>query len=98
MRKRRGKQRLKFERVPLHEPRTLNEVWSMDFVSDSVATGRRIKCLTVTDDFSHECLNEHWFQTLAQARREIALWQANYNEVRPHSSLARMPPFPNIYF
>jgi putative transposase len=33
---------------------TINEVWSMDFVSDSVANGRRIKCLTVADDFSHE--------------------------------------------
>jgi len=29
----------------------------MDFVSDSLANGRRIKCLTVADDFSHECVN-----------------------------------------
>ena len=28
----------------------------MDFVSDSLSTGRRIKCLTVADDFSHECV------------------------------------------
>ena len=28
----------------------------MDFVSDSLANGRRIKCLTVADDFSHECV------------------------------------------
>ncbi|WP_176665685.1 DDE-type integrase/transposase/recombinase [Variovorax sp. SG517] len=27
----------------------------MDFVSDSLSTGRRIKCLTVVDAFSHEC-------------------------------------------
>lgn len=26
----------------------------MDFVSDALANGRRIKCLTVADDFSHE--------------------------------------------
>lgn len=57
VRKRRGKQRLKLERVPLHECRAINEVWSMDFVSDSLASGRRIKCLTVTDDFSHECVD-----------------------------------------
>lgn len=56
VRKRRSKQRLKLERVPLHECQGLNEVWSMDFVSDSLASGRRIKCLTVTDDFSHECV------------------------------------------
>jgi putative transposase len=29
----------------------------MDFVSDSLTSGRRIKCLTVTDDFSHECVD-----------------------------------------
>ena len=29
----------------------------MDFVSDSLASGRRIKCLTVTHDFSHECVD-----------------------------------------
>ncbi|MDA8519958.1 IS3 family transposase [Acidovorax sp. NCPPB 4044] len=172
VRKRRGKQRLKLERVPLHECQSVNEVWSMDFVSDSLASGRRIKCLTVTDDFSHECvdiavdhgiggqyvvrvldqvarfrdypqavrtdqgpeftsrafmawtqakgvrhilnqpgkptqnayiesfngkfrdecLNEHWFQSLKQARAEIARWRIDYNEVRPHSSCGRMPP------
>ena len=28
----------------------------MDFVSGSLANGHRIKCLTVTDDFGHECM------------------------------------------
>ena len=28
----------------------------MDFVSDSLANGHRSSCLTVADDFSHECL------------------------------------------
>jgi putative transposase len=28
----------------------------MDFVSDSLSNGRRIKCLTVANDFSHECV------------------------------------------
>jgi len=45
------------ERVPLQLARTVNEVWSMDFVSDSLSPGRRIKCLTAADDFSHECVN-----------------------------------------
>jgi putative transposase len=57
VRKRRGKKRLKLERVPLHRCVAINEVWSMDFVSDSLANGRRIKCLTITDDFSHECVD-----------------------------------------
>ena len=160
------------ERVSLQIAQSVNEVWSMDFVSDSLVTGRRLKCLTVADDFSHECvgiaidygisgqyvtrlldqaatfrgypravrtdngpeftsrafigwaqahgirhiliapgkpmqngyiesfngkfrdecLNEHWFQTLSQARSTIAAWRQDYNEVRPHSSCRRMPP------
>ena len=144
----------------------------MDFVSDSLVNGRRLKCLTVTDDFSHECvditvdygigggyvtrsldraatfrgyprrlrtdngpeftsrafmgwclehgiehllidpgrpmqnayiesfngkfrdecLNDHWFTTLPQARAAIAAWRIDYNEVRPHGSCGRMPP------
>lgn len=172
VRKRKRVRRAASERVPLTVASRVNEVWSMDFVSDSLANGRRIKCLTVADDFTHECvdiavdygisgqyvtrlldqaaifrgypaavrtdngpeftcrafiawaqahgvrhiliqpgrpmqngyiesfngkfrdecLNEHWFQTLPQARSEIASWRQDYNEVRPHSSLGRIPP------
>ena len=42
--------------------------------------------------FRDECLNEQWFQTLPQARMCIAEWRRDYNEVRPHSSLGRIPP------
>ena len=45
------------ERVPLQIAQNVNEVWSMDFVSDSLTNARRIKCLTVADDFSHECVD-----------------------------------------
>lgn len=45
------------ERVPLQLAQKLNDVWSMDFVSDSLSNCRRIKCLTVADDFSHECVD-----------------------------------------
>ena len=42
--------------------------------------------------FRDECLNEHWFQTLPQARAVVAAWRKDFNEVRPHSSLGRIPP------
>ena len=42
--------------------------------------------------FRDECLNEHWFDSLPQARHAIAVWRQDYNEVRPHSSCSRMPP------
>jgi putative transposase len=57
VRRRNKAQRPVNERVPLQLAATVNEVWSMDFVSDSLSTGRRIKCLTVADDFSHECVS-----------------------------------------
>ena len=172
VRRRKKVRRPASERVPLQIAQDVNQVWSMDFVSDSLANARRIKCLTVADDFSHECvdiavdwgisgayvtrildraalfrgyplairtdngpeftsrafmgwanthgirhiliepgrpmqngyiesfngkfrdecLNEQWFETLQQARSTISIWRQDYNEVRPHSSVGRMPP------
>lgn len=37
-------------------PADPNLAWSMDFVMDALASGRRIKCLTCVDDFMKECL------------------------------------------
>ena len=34
----------------------INENWSMDFVSDALFDGRRIRALTVVDDYSRESL------------------------------------------
>lgn len=34
----------------------LNDCWSMDFVSDTLADGRRYRALTIVDNFSRECL------------------------------------------
>jgi putative transposase len=39
-----------------------------------------------------ECLNEHWFRTLNEARQTIEAWRRDYNEVRPHSSLSNRTP------
>ena len=33
-----------------------NEIWSMDFVTDQLADGRRFRALTVIDLFTRECL------------------------------------------
>lgn len=41
-------------RVVIPPPSGPNERWSMDFVADSIADGRRFRCLTVVDDFSRE--------------------------------------------
>jgi len=160
------------DRQPLVRPGVANEVWSVDFVFDRVASGRALKCLVVVDDATHEsvaivpehsiggdylarlfdgicaergkpavirsdngkeftgramlswahrngvslkliepgkpnqnayvesfngrfrdeCLNEHWFISLAHARTEIERWRREYNEERPKKSLGGQPP------
>ena len=37
-------------------PTGMNSVWSYDFVYDACANGQKIKCLTVVDEFTRECL------------------------------------------
>jgi putative transposase len=156
-----------FERNPLPKPTAANLSWSMDFVADGLIGGRRLRCLTIVDDctreclaievdtsitglrvqgvlerladtrglpksitvdngpefdgqvldkwayrsgvhlsfirpgkpnenayiesfngkFRDECLNEHWFISLAHARSVIEAWRIEYNTERPHSSL-----------
>ena len=39
-----------------------------------------------------ECLNEHWFLSLEDAREKIESWRRDYNENRPHSSLGNVTP------
>ena len=160
-------------RVSLSVPQGPNERWSMDFIHDQLATGRRFRCLTLVDDFTRQCLaihvdtsiggtslvavlqrlalsgrlpkaitvdngpeftgkalhlwaqrsgvalhhiqpgkpmqnafiesfngtfrddclNQHWFSSLAEARLLIEHWRSHdYNHLRPHSSLGRIPP------
>ena len=42
--------------------------------------------------FRDEHLNESWFETLQQARNAASIWKQDYNQVRPHSSVGRIPP------
>lgn len=160
------------ERKPLPKPTAANRSWSMDFVADGLADGRRLRCLNIVDDctreclaievdtsitgtrvkavlerladtrglprsitvdhgpefegqvidtwayqanvqlsfirpgkpnenayiesfngkFRDECLNEHWFITMEQARCIIEEWRIEYNTERPHSSLGNLTP------
>lgn len=172
VRRRRRKKIPVSERQPLIRPGAANEVWSMDFVFDRVASGRTIKSLVIVDDATHECvaivaehsiggshltrildevcakrgkpavirtdngpefigkamlnwsfrmgvqlkliepgkpnqnayvesfngrlrdecLNEHWFTSLAHAKAVIEDWRREYNEQRPKKSLGGLTP------
>jgi len=56
VRRRKRKRIGPFERRPLPKPERANLSWSMDFVSDGLADGRRLRCLTIVDDCTRECL------------------------------------------
>ena len=160
------------ERVMPPMPERRNQRWSMDFLLDGLADGRRLRVLTLVDDYSRECLaievdtslpgarvvqvleqvgrvrgvpetivvdngpefagkaldawayqrgvglhfiepgkpvqnayiesfngkfrdeclNEHWFGSLAEAQAIVEAWRQDYNTVRPHSSLGNRTP------
>ena len=44
-------------RAPLYVPERPNRVWSADFMSDALASGRRFRTFNVTDDFNREGLH-----------------------------------------
>lgn len=171
--KKRSKKKLRGHlRLVLPEPQRPNDIWSMDFVSETLFDQRRFRCFTVVDDFTREnimiysdrsirsekivsifeglkhtrglpkmivcdngpefisqnldiwayknkvdlkfiqpgkpvqnayiesfngkfrdeCLNQHWFLNLEDARVEIEKWRKDYNENRPHSSLRMKTP------
>jgi len=40
-----------------------------------------------------QCLNQHWFLSLDEARAVTEAWRDDYNRVRPHGALG-MPSYP----
>jgi putative transposase len=172
VRRRARKGRRGAPRAVLPPPAAINEQWSLDFMADSLANGRRLRTLNVIDGcsreclaievdtslpgervvrvlerlaqtrglpqrllldngpeftgkaldqwayengvelhfitpgrptengliesfngkFRDECLNQHWFTDLDDARRKIEPWRCDYNHERPHSALGNLTP------
>jgi putative transposase len=42
--------------------------------------------------FREECLNQHWFVSLEEARQVIEAWRIEYNTERPHRALGQRTP------
>lgn len=170
--KRQRRKRVAVPRVPLPPTEHPNELWAMDFVRDTLATGRVFRAFTLIDTctreslvievdvslganrvvrvleqlrvtrglperiscdnglefrsraldawayqhhvalhfiqpgkpvqnayiesfngrFRQECLNQHWFISIPDARRIIESWRIAYNTARPHSGLSGCTP------
>lgn len=56
VRRRRGRKRATGTRAPLALAQGPNQRWSLDFVSDALSWGRRIRILCIVDDFTREGL------------------------------------------
>jgi len=50
------KKRRKYRTQPITLPITPNELWSMDFVSDRIENGRRLRVFNLIDIFTKECV------------------------------------------
>ncbi|SDL63283.1 putative transposase [Modicisalibacter muralis] len=54
----RRRKRLVRPRALMALPDRVNQRWSLDFVSDQLASGRRFRVLNIVDDFSRECVGQ----------------------------------------
>lgn len=54
--RKRPRRRLAASRPRPLAPSRANQVWSYDFVFDACANGQQIKCLTLVDEYTRECL------------------------------------------
>ena len=52
----RRRRRVAGSRPRPHAPEARNSVWCYDFVFDACANGQQLKCLTVVDEYTRECL------------------------------------------
>lgn len=54
----RRRRKLVRSRIPLVVPSRVNERWSLDFIHDQLADGRRIRILNIVDDYSRTCVGQ----------------------------------------
>jgi putative transposase len=55
LRRKRGRKRSNV-RQPLLEPTGANQVWSVDFMTDALSSGRRFRTLNIVDDYTREAV------------------------------------------
>jgi putative transposase len=79
------RKKLSRPRVPMVLPSRCNERWSVDFMSDQLADGRRFRILNVVDDFSRECVGQIVDNSISGQRLARFLEQLSEQRSRPRT-------------
>ncbi len=71
----------------LSVPLSINQIWSIDFMSDSLNTGRKIRTFNVIDDYNRECLSievDHSLpvQRVIQSLERLIEWRGKPKAIR----------------
>ncbi|WP_417339047.1 IS3 family transposase [Halomonas kashgarensis] len=72
----------------------LDQVWSMDFVSDALFNGKRLRALMLVDEFSRECLAIHVDSSIVAAN--VAEVMTRLSERGRHPSQVRVDNGPEF--
>ena len=72
VRKRRARRRAVGSRAPILVESKPNARWSVDFVHDQLACGRRLRILNIVDDVTRECL-----AAIPDTRSQAGAWRGN---------------------
>lgn len=72
---------------PLVSTLKINQTWSMDFMHDSLETGRKVKVLNIIDDYNREVLSIHVGSSITGERvkgvlQEIIDWRGKPEQIR----------------
>jgi putative transposase len=84
--RRRGKRRRSQAPRPVREPvGDANVRWSMDFLADTLSSGRTFRCLTIVDEFTRECVAIHAGHAIPAVRVIEVLEQLRVSRGLPQS-------------
>jgi len=72
-------------RIPMSVPECANERWSMDFIHDQLATGRRFRVLNVMDEYTRECIGQVVDVSISGVRVARFLDQLMHERDKPKS-------------
>jgi len=79
------RKRLNRPRVPMLVPSRVDERWSLDFMSDQLANGRRFRVLNIVDDYSRECIGQIVDVSISGQRLSRYLDELLIYRSKPHS-------------